>query len=324
MANTKTNTKPAGSAQIYEAVTAQIVAQLEQGAAPWVKPWRNLAPKTKGGVFPHNANTGRKYSGVNVLLLWMAQMGQGFNSSGWLTFNQAKAAGGQVRKGEKGTAIYFPIKVEREQEKMDKATGQITAEKFELMLWRAMHVFNVEQIDGLEGTEAAPVAGFAEDELMGELVDVVERVGLAGGLHHGGNSAFYNVIADSVTMPQMGQFNSVDTYAATLLHELTHATGNAKRLDRESLNTPTSDRKAYAFEELVAELGAAFTCAQLGVDGELRHADYLAHWLELLKEDKRAIFRAASQARKAAAFLLGETEQPEQTEQSNERHARAA
>ncbi len=292
------------TADIQREVTDKIIKRLEQGVAPWVKPWRQVGKGKQGGALPHNAVTGRPYSGVNFLMLAMEQLDRDFSTAGWLTFNQATAAGGSVRKGEKGTAVYFAKMQDRTRTVQDAATGEEREESFSLPMWRRCWVFNVAQVEGLP-SHLAPQASLPEGEGVGEaLAAIANRCDLRGGLLHGGNQAYYSTLTDKVVMPLAEAFESADHYACTLLHELTHATGHESRLGRDMQGRYGDE--SYAFEELVAELGAAFSCAALGVNGELRHADYIGHWLKLLGSDQRAIFRAASQARKAAAYLLGE------------------
>ncbi|TKW61187.1 MAG: DUF1738 domain-containing protein [Blastochloris viridis] len=292
------------TADIQKEVTDKILRKLEQGVAPWVRPWRTVGKGKQGGALPHNAVTGRPYSGVNFLMLAMEQLDRDFSTAGWLTFNQAAAVGGSVRKGEKGTAVYFAKMQDRTRTVQDMVTGEEREESFSVPMWRRFWVFNVAQVEGLPA-HLAPQAGLPKGEgVEDELAAIAQRCDLRGGFLHGGNQAYYNVFSDKVVMPQVEAFESVDHYACTLLHELTHATGHEHRLGRDMQGRYGDE--SYAFEELVAELGAAFTCAALGIDGELRHADYIAHWLTLLGRDQRAIFRAASQARKAAAYLLGE------------------
>jgi antirestriction protein ArdC len=276
---------------IHQEVTDRIVAALETGVAPWVKPWK----ETKGGTMPHNAVTRRAYSGVNVLLLWIAAQEKGYAGSGWLTFKQAKELGGNVRKGEKATNIVFmkPLTF------TETTEGGDTEEK-SVLLARGYAVFNIEQCDGLPERIHSQKA----DNLVEVETDAAFNAWVAGtgaSLRHGGNRACYSPSHDAITMPKPEQFRDLNSYKATLLHELTHWTGHKSRLDRNLRNRFGSQE--YAAEELVAELGAAFLCAELQVDGQLQHAEYIASWLKVLKADKRAIFTAASAASKAANYL---------------------
>ena len=265
---------------IYQTVTDRIIASLEQGTAPWLKPW---AANKCGAVGPYNAATGRPYNGINWLVL-----GEG----GWLTFKQAKELGGSVRKGEKGTAIVFWSfpKV-----KQDDGTEKVVP------FAKGYTVFAVEQCDGLDAAKLkAPqpiVAGETNINLIAAAAGAQVR--------HGGSSAHYSPTGDYIQMPSADAFESADAYAGTLAHELVHWTGHQSRCDRQFGKRFGDD--AYAFEELVAEIGSAFVCAQTGIPLEgLQHDRYVASWLKVLKGDKRAIFTASSQAKKAAEFLMAE------------------
>lgn len=284
---------------LYQEVTDQIVAALEAGTAPWIKPWTT----TGATGLPENAVTHRAYRGINVLLLTIAARANGYATDQWLTFKQALEAGVPVRKGEKATRIYFFKMLEV---KGDAAPAEERQAKVVPIL-REYYVFNVAQLSGeLRGarkpTEPREFAGDA-------MVDAyLERTGAR--ITHGGNAAFYQPSADSITMPPRESFKSAPHYYATALHELTHWTGHASRCDRLQKIARFGD-EAYAFEELVAEMGAAFQCAQFGIAGELQHASYVANWIKVLKDDKRAIFRASSLAQKAVDFLEGITEEEE-------------
>lgn len=270
---------------IYQEVTNRIIASLEAGAPAWVQPWKNNSPTG----LPYNAGTGRRYSGVNVALLWAEAADRGYASSGWLTYKQAQAVGGQVRRGEKGTKVVFW----RMREVRDADTGELE----QIPLAAMFTVFNEAQIDGLKPVTAEPVSVFTGH---GGAEACISQSGAS--IHHGGNRAFYSPAADQITLPERSQFKSPADYYATALHELVHWSGHASRLNR-SLKGRFGD-EAYAAEELIAELGAAFLCASLGVEGKLQHEGYIASWLRVLKNDKRAIFTASSAAQKAADFLL--------------------
>lgn len=286
-------------ADLYEEVTRRIISQLEAGRFPWVQPWGRAdggAAVTPG--LPRNALTGRPYSGVNILILWGAVTNHGWPSQSWLTFRQAVQAGGSVRKGERGTtAVYADsFTPEAERERAREAGEDAKAIPF----LKRFTLFNVAQCEGLrEGLAADPVPLGAR-----EIVPLAEEVIAASGVDFriGGDKAFYVPAHDFVAVPPQSDFFVPVNYYRTALHELTHATGHVSRLDRKLMNGLGG--KDYAREELVAEMGSAFLCAALGIVPTVRHADYLAHWLELLKEDSRAIFRAASHASKAADWIL--------------------
>jgi antirestriction protein ArdC len=281
---------------IYAEVTDRIVAELEAGRLPWVQPWGHAGAPAPG--LPRNALTGRPYSGINVLILWAMVTARGWPCQSWLTFRQALAAGGHVRKGERGTTIVYADRFtpEAEQQRAAAAGEQARAIPF----LKRFTVFNVAQVDGL-GTDIA-----SEPQPRGdrETVAVGEALIAASGVAFriGGNEAFYAPGADFVQVPPQQAFFEQINYYRTAFHELTHATGHRSRLARDQSGAFGS--AAYAHEELVAELGSAFLCASLGICPTVRHADYLGSWLAVLRADSRAIFRAAAAASRAADWLL--------------------
>lgn len=275
-------------ADLYERVTAQIVASLEQGVRPWLKPW-SLANATAQPVLPRRG-TGEAYRGMNILMLWGAAFDKGYAAPTWMTFKQALEQGGAVRKGETGSKVVFAGSLTRSE--ADEAGNE--AER-RIPYLKEYTVFNVEQIDGLperfKVTDQPARPAF-------ERIEAAERFAAATGaaIRHGGARAYYSSGTDHVQMPPREAFRDALGYYGVLAHELTHWTGHTSRLAR-TFGKRFAD-KAYAFEELVAELGSAFIAADLGLSQEPRedHAAYLAHWLDILKADKRAIFTAASQA----------------------------
>jgi antirestriction protein ArdC len=283
-------------ASLYDEVTARIVSELEAGRLPWVQPWGSTG--SAGPSLPRNALTARSYSGVNILILWGAVIEHGWLSQSWLTFRQAQEAGGCVRKGEHGVTVVYAdlFTPETEKERAAREGGDPKAVPF----LKRFTVFNVAQCEGLRAGLASDPAPLPEREI----VPVAEEVIAASGVdfHIGGNRAFYVPSEDFVQVPPQPAFFEQVNYYRTCLHELTHATGHAKRLGRDLVNSFGS--KDYAREELVAEMGSAFLCAALGIMPTVRHADYLGAWLAVLREDNRAIFRAASAATKAADWLL--------------------
>lgn len=281
---------------LYAEVTAAIVAQLEAGRVPWVQPWG--AGAATAVAMPRNALTARPYSGINVLILWGAVIEQGWPTQSWLTFKQAIEAGGRVRKGEHGTGVVYADRFVPQGEQQRAARDGDAAKAVPFL--KRFTVFNVAQCEGLRAGLASDPAPLAEREI----VPVAEQVIAASGVSFriGGAQAYYAPAQDVVQVPPQPAFFEQIDYYRTALHELTHATGHPSRLARQILNPFGS--KDYAREELVAELGSAFLCAALGIQPTVRHADYLGAWLAVLKEDSRAIFRAASQASKAADWLL--------------------
>jgi antirestriction protein ArdC len=247
--------------------------------------------------------TGEAYRGVNVLLLWGAAMASGFRQPRWMTYRQAQDNGGQVRKGERGSCVVYAGRITRDGEPdADGEAGEVS-----IPFMRGYTVFNVEQIDGL-GAEwfEAPAPERPEPARDARAEAFFAAQGATVG--HGGGRAFFHRGEDRIQMPDRAAFADAEGYYATLAHEFTHWTGHASRLDR-TFGKRFGDR-AYAVEELVAELGAAYVCAHLGLSATPRedHAAYLAEWLHVLKADKRAIFTAASAAQAAADYLAKRAE----------------
>lgn len=282
---------------VYEKISAQIITQLEHGVRPWCKPWD--ASHTGGRITrPLRAN-GQPYRGINVLLLWSAMLDHGYRSPSWMTFKQAQELGGHVRKGDKGHLVVFANTLTKTE--TDEA-GEENERTIPFL--KGYTVFNADQVEGLpERFYAAVSAG---------PTNVLERVEAADAfirhtgaqVRHGGSRAYYTKAADVVQMPPFEAFADREAYYATLLHELTHWTKGAGRLERELGRKRWGDQ-GYAMEELVAELGAAFLCADLGLSHKPRdeHAAYIASWLKVLNDDKRAIFAAAAHAQSAADYL---------------------
>jgi antirestriction protein ArdC len=298
----KNKTQPTRTlVDIQNDVTQQIITALEQGRAPWVRPWKQLRGKhNRGNPMPHNAVTGNEYTGINFMLLGLKQDALGYESAGWLTFAQAIKVGGNVKKGEKGTRV---IKVGQVIKTVkDEKTGEEKEKGLNFL--REFTVFNLDQCEKLPESITAPhytPAPAALEIMHAGVAGIVKNNNV--NLQHGGNKAFYAPAMDKIQMPAPACFDALQNYEATLLHELTHWTGNPKRLNRPMHGM--FGNADYAKEELVAELGAAFMCAALGIDGKLQHAEYIASWLRVLKNDKKAIFHASTQARKAAEFLQG-------------------
>ncbi|MEI7378173.1 ArdC family protein, partial [Dickeya chrysanthemi] len=276
-------TKP----DIYQTVTDSIITTLETGVKPWTCPWQRV-PGMSG--LPSNFATGIAYSGMNIMLLWCSASEQGFGDSRWMTYKQALAVGGQVRKGEHGTTAIFYTTLEKENE-----DGEID----HIPMLKTFTVFNVEQIDGLPLTTetVSPEATFdplpeAENLFQKSGANIIEK----------GQNAFFSPSTDEVWLPERHLFSDAANFYATGLHELVHWSGSKKRLNREMKGKFGSE--GYAFEELIAELGSAFLMADLGIVGEVQHESYIASWLKALKNDKRYIFKAASAASKAHRYLM--------------------
>ena len=270
---------------MYESVTNNIIDDLENGVAPWTKPWKN---GNTGGIMPMNAATKRSYNGINIPILWHAQLSRDYPTASWMTYKQANEIGGQVRGGEKSTHIVFTKKLtikDRESEE-EKQIGML----------KAYSVFNLAQIDGLFQETAVEVSQEQRQDAVTAFVAATKA-----DIRIGGDRACYVPALDFITVPPESAFITKEHFLATNLHELGHWTGAKSRLDRDLKSR--FNEKSYAAEELVAELTAAFLCAHLNIKGELRHAEYINNWIQLLKEDDRAIFTASSKASQAANFL---------------------
>jgi antirestriction protein ArdC len=281
---------------IYQTVTDRIVQQLEAGTAPWMKPWSSAGPTVRP-----LRSTGQPYNGVNVLTLWLDTEEKGFSSPYWFGFQTALKMGAHVRKGEKGSMIVYANKTIKTEE--NPKTGE--EETRAIPFLKQSFVFNAGQIDGLPEHfyQVAPATPHRDPSArISRLDDFFRHTG--ANIRHGGSRAFYQIDADFVQMPAFADFYRGENYYATLAHEMTHWSRHPKRLDRD-MGRKTWGDASYAMEELVAEMGAAFLCADLGITPETRedHAAYIASWLEVLKGDKRAIFTAASKASKAAEYL---------------------
>jgi antirestriction protein ArdC len=284
---------------IYQRITDTIVAQLEQGVRPWIKPWN--AEHAAGRIARPLRGNGQAYKGINVLALWASALEQGFSAPIWMTFKQAQELGGHVRKGERGSLVVYASTLPRTEE--HPATGE--EEERDIPFMKGYTVFNVEQIEGLPAPYQVLAAPVLDPVQRIERADAFfTRTGLD--IRHGGNRAYYAGSADYVQMPPFEAFQDAESYYATLAHESTHATRHASRLDRD-FGRKQWGNEGYAMEELVAELGAAFLCADLDIAAKPRedHAAYIASWLEVLKGNKRAVFTAAAHAQRAADYLIG-------------------
>jgi antirestriction protein ArdC len=288
---------------LYDEITDKIIAELEAGRVPWVQPWGTAAARAPLAM-PKNASTARQYSGINVLILWGAVIERGFAGQSWLTFRQALSLGGYVRKGERGTTVVYADRFVPSDEKRRAAeTGE---EVQAIPFLKRFTVFNTDQCEALPG-EIATAASPPPPCLIEPTVDtLIKATGIT--FHIGGDRAFYAPAEDFVQVPPPQAYFEPINWHRTALHELGHATGHPSRLNRDQ--SGSHGTKKYAFEELVAELSSAFSCASLGIVPTVRHADYIGAWLDVLRDDSRAIVRAASQASKAADYLLGFVSQP--------------
>lgn len=284
---------------LYDEVTAQIIAQLEEGVFPWVKPWSGGNAVTG---LPRNAISGRHYSGINILILWGAVIDGGYPSQDWLTFRQALAAGGCVRKGEKGRTVFYANRFTPDDDGQEQGEGDAPRS---IPFLKRFTVFNAAQCDGLPERLVAEAAPLPERELHEQAEGLIAATG--ADFRTGGARAYYSPTDDYVQVPPQPAFTHQIDFYRTALHELGHWTGHKTRLDRDQSGGFGCAK--YAREELCAELASAFLCAALGIVPTVRHADYLGCWLAVLRQDNRAIFKAASAASKAADYLLAFTDQ---------------
>ena len=273
---------------IHQEVTDSIIAAIEAGTEPWKQEWEGNI----GVAMPKRCN-GESYRGINILLLWLSSMANGFESATWLTFNQAKKDGGMVRKGQKGTkVVYYGTG--------NKKDGNGEEDRFFFM--KQYTVFNVDQIDGLGDKYAAPapMAGGGES-VIADLETFFANTGAK--IRTGKQIApHWNPMTDVIGMPPVEAFVDAQAYYGTLAHELTHWTGHTPRLDRDmKYNT----KEGRAFEELIAEIGACFICAHIGATPNRENsASYIQSWLKALKSDKKFIFQAATKAQAACDYAL--------------------
>ena len=280
---------------LYAEVTSRVIAELEAGRLPWVQPWDSAAC---GCAMPHNAGTGRRYSGINVLILWAAVIEGRYSSQRWLTYRQAQAAGGNVRRGERGTVVCY---ADRFTPKGEEARAQDEdRDARQIAFLKRFTVFNVDQCEGLPEALTGPRDLPTEVDILPQVQRLIEASG--ADFRIGGGEAYYSPGADFVVVPPPAAYPEPINWYRTALHELGHWTGHRSRLDRNQRGGFGS--ADYAREELVAEMASAFACASLSIQPTVRHADYIGSWLAVLREDEKAIFRAASAASKAADYLL--------------------
>ncbi len=275
---------------IYQDVTNRIVAALEAGTPPWLRPW-------SGGLerIPTNGMSRRPYRGINCVLLTLEAQLRGFSRNTWLTYRQASELGAQVRGGERGTTVTFYKLHEVPSEAEDQAQARVVP------LLRSFTVFNVAQIDSLPERLQQPAA---EPEGWASIVAPEKLLADSGAkIEHGGFAAFYSPEDDRIQLPERGLFADAGSYYATALHELSHWSGHPSRLNRQ-LGRRFGEN-AYAVEELIAEISSAFVCAACKLEGKLQHASYIADWIKILKSDQRAVFTAAAKAQQAADYIEG-------------------
>jgi antirestriction protein ArdC len=283
---------------LYRRITDAVVADLKRGVRPWTRPWSAGHPA--GRVSRPLRATGEAYSGINVILLWSEAVSKGYAASTWMTFRQASALGANVRRGEHGASVLYADRIRRTETDDD---GRDIERQIPFL--KAYTVFNVEQVEGLPDRSY----GVPQEPLdPARRIERTEAFFAATGadISHGGDQAYYAIGPDRVRMPPFACFGDPEAYYAILAHECTHWTRHPRRLDRDFGRRRWGDA-GYAREELVAELGAAFLCADLGLALEPRpdHASYIASWIKVLGDDRRCIFAAAAHAQRAADFLQG-------------------
>lgn len=292
----RTSPRPGGDrATLYQDITDKIIAELEAGRVPWAQPW--AAAKAPLDM-PHNAATGRRYSGINIVILWDAVVQRGYPRQAWLTFRQALALGGNVRKGERGVTVVYAHKFTPDEERR-RAEAE-ARRPGSIPFLKRFTVFSVDQCEGLPDDIALPPPPVPEGLILPQALALIAATGAT--FRIGGGEAFYVPAFDYVQVPRPDAYFGPINWHRTAFHELGHWTGHRSRLDRDQIGGFGSP--SYGREELVAEMAGAFVCASLGIVPSVRHADYLGSWLEILREDNRAIVRAASAASKAADFLL--------------------
>jgi antirestriction protein ArdC len=299
MRNPKPKGKQTMRSDLYQRITDRIVSDLEKGVRSWLAPWR--IEHAAGRITrPLRAN-GIPYQGINVLELWSAALVSGHAAPIWMTYRQAQELGGSVRKGEHGWQVVYVSKLTRTE--CNEQTGEESPREIPFM--RSYTVFNVEQIEGLPAHYYATVSPKIDPVLRNAKAEAFFAATSAQ-VRHGGTRACYDPINDVVQLPPFESFRDAESYYATRGHETVHWTEHPSRLARDFGRKRHGD-EGYAMEELVAELGAAFLCADLGLTPEVRddHAAYIAIWIRVLKNDKRAIFTAAAHAQKAVDFLHG-------------------
>lgn len=285
---------PKKGKDLKQDITDKIIELMQAGPAQWQKTWAVAA----ANGMPVNATTGAPYRGVNILLLWVATAEAGYTTNRWMTYKQAQAVGANVRKGEKSVTCVFFDMIKKKEAQDDEAQFFPMA--------KAFHLFNLDQIENLPAELQAdePVTTTKVFEPCGAADDFLVASGAA--ITHKGGRAFYRPSTDEIYMPPREAFTTPENYYATVLHELTHWTGHASRLDRDFSKTSRFGDESYAFEELVAELGAAFLAGHFGFVASTveDHASYMASWIKVLKNDKNAIFTAAKHAGAAMDYLL--------------------
>ncbi|MEY4591405.1 MAG: hypothetical protein RIR18_300 [Pseudomonadota bacterium] len=286
--------QPTPREDLHQRITNQIITAIEAGAGDYQMPWN---PKLCSGAsiaLPHNPVGHYAYHGINIVALWASQQHKAYATAEWATFNQWQVAGAQVRKGEKGTLTVFFKPYVSSHQSINGGDEELRRH----LIAKSSYVFNAAQVDGFippEPPRLSPIEQHSDTETF------IKTSGAT--IYHDSLHASYIPSKDEIHLPPDGAFKDAQSYYSVALHELVHWTGHANRCNRNLLNRFGSE--AYAAEELIAELGAAFLCAELGISPEPRidHARYIDSWLSILRGDKRAIFTAAAKANQAVGFL---------------------
>lgn len=280
------------SSEIHRMIADQVIEAMKTSGSHWVKSWT-----TPAGRLPTSMSTGKPYNGINLLILGMTRAANSYGSHHWATYKQWANMGAQVKKGQKATKVilYKPLNIR------NKETGEPET----IPLLKAFPIFNADQVDGYEAPAIVDDIDHTKLKQPDTLADQLASRAGCDVRFSDPDSAFYSPAHDFVNMPRATQFGTVEDYAATLLHELTHWTGHSARMDRD-LTLRSNGSKDYAKEELVAELGAAMMCGSLGITPAPRedHSKYLAVWIQRLKDEPKAIFSAAAKANQAAEWIF--------------------
>lgn len=306
---------------VYQMVTDKIVASLEAGTVPWRQPW----DARKSTLGPRNAISSRAYRGINVWLLGATAQAAGYSDPRWLSFKQAQELGGNVRKGEHGTMVVF-WKVGQVQAESTDADGNVELKTRKTFLLRYFTVFNIDQCENL--AKLKPLgAPLAEHDPIEAAEAILANMPNRPAMRFGNAAAFYTPSADTIDMPELGAFADPTGFYGTAFHELSHSTGHASRLNRHGLETGIAafGSEVYSREELAAEFGAAFLCAQAGISAPVidNQAAYIASWLKALQDDRKLVVMAAAQGQRAADYILGGSAAAESDEVEQETSAAA-
>jgi len=269
----------------FDEAVEKILDTMETSGKNWVRSW-----SAASAGMPYNESTDKCYRGINILLLWMHSMDNGYKTNRYMTFKQAKALGGQVKKGERGTSVFFFTMAESK--KLDEEGNKI---KYPMIKY--FTVFNIEQIENIDFDIQEPVT--YENAKLGNVEEFINTLPIK--IKYEGFQPCYSPVRDEVIMTPLEYFTDTENYYSTLFHELGHATGHKNRLNRDMGHS----KVVYGFEELIAELTSVFMCGEFNINiEECQHAEYLNGWISAIRENKNILWKAASAAQKATDFLL--------------------